>query len=312
MRLCLLLHRRFRVPIVMHILDDWIGTMHRKRVLGKVLRPLFERTFRDLVSASARRFAISGLMAEEYLRRYGCEFDVLMNCEDSTTFLSTPGVRVAGADEYSIVCSGTLKKGRWRAIVDLGEAIERMRLEGAKIRLDVFGYGVPPEAAPALAALSSVRLHGAIASSAVPAIFRGADLLFLPESFESEHREYMRCSISAKAHLYMMSARPTLVYGPAGTAVVEYARSEKWGVVVDTPGIESLVVALRELIGNKALCELIVKNGRRVAQANHEGVVIRERFRRGVVEACQEGQSGGVREVARNSRDAKSEQSDPA
>ena len=58
-------------------------------------------------------------------------------------------------------------------------------------------------------------------------------------------------SISSKAHLYMMSGQPILVYGPEYSGTVEYAVRMGWGVVVSKRSVLLLKAALRELLDSE-------------------------------------------------------------
>jgi len=62
---------------------------------------------------------------------------------------------------------------------------------------------------------------------------KGADILFLPETFETQKAQAIQYSISTKATFYMMSERPILVYASPITGIVEYAKRDKWAFVVD-------------------------------------------------------------------------------
>lgn len=48
----------------------------------------------------------------------------------------------------------------------------------------------------------------------LPAVLAGCDVLFLPGHFDTAYQNAIQLSLSSKAHLYMMSGRPILVYGP--------------------------------------------------------------------------------------------------
>jgi glycosyltransferase involved in cell wall biosynthesis len=67
----------------------------------------------------------------------------------------------------------------------------------------------------------------------------------------------------------MASGTPILVYGPPGLPVVEYARREGWGQVVDSRDPAALRGAVRDLMTSAALREQRGRTARRLAVERH-------------------------------------------
>jgi len=59
-----------------------------------------------------------------------------------------------------------------------------------------------------------------------------ADALLLPVNFDADSVRMIRYSMPTKVPAYLLSGTPTLVYGPAGVAQVDYALGRRWGHVV--------------------------------------------------------------------------------
>ena len=64
------------------------------------------------------------------------------------------------------------------------------------------------------------------------ATLAAADALVLPINFDAETVAFIRYSMPTKVPAYMASGTPILVYGPRGTAQVDYAARDGWGHVV--------------------------------------------------------------------------------
>ena len=71
-------------------------------------------------------------------------------------------------------------------------------------------------------------------------LIKSADLLVVPVSFDSTGFDDICLSFPTKLPEYLASATPTLVYGPAKTAPVEFCRRHKLALVQDTRSIEGL------------------------------------------------------------------------
>jgi glycosyltransferase involved in cell wall biosynthesis len=206
-----------------------------------------------------------------------------MQCDDKERF-ATKLKNIEQSQEIQIVYSGTLAFGRWRSLVQLAEAAERLRPEGLEIEIIAYAPFVPVEAGDMFQKLPLLLVRSALADDEVPRVLSAADILFLPESFDDANRSFIKLSVSTKAHLYMMSGRPPLVYGPPEVGTIDYARREGWGYVVDLEGIEPLMEALRRLITERDMCEALVQRGKDISQRNHEGKTVRERLRHDLLE----------------------------
>jgi len=280
LRIPVLLHRQLGIPVCMQVSDDWPGQMYRRSVARFAMRPLVTREFHELTRVASAHLGVSQTMEREYRRRYGVHFEPLMLCDSGERFRRAKPQRIVGDDVFSFVYCGNLGHDRWRALRDAARAVQELSVSGVKAHVSAFVSHLPVEAMSALDRMPALTFHPAPRDAEVPAVLKGADALLLLEGFSQESQAYARLSLSSKAHLYMMSERPTLVYGPAGLGVVEYAQGEQWGLVVDQDDGAALQNALRRFVLDAALRDRLVARGRAVAAANHEESVVREHLRR--------------------------------
>lgn len=78
----------------------------------------------------------------------------------------------------------------------------------------------------------------------------------------------------------LASGTPILVYGPAGSPGVEYARREGWGKVVDQRDPAALRATLRELMDSASLREQLGRKAKRLATERHDVKTVSEEMRR--------------------------------
>lgn len=284
LQLTLGLSRMLGCRVCLQVDDDWLGALYNRGVGRVVSRPSVERLVAELLAEASLRISNGPLMTEAYLRRYGVPFEPVFLAEDIARFDASPPRRTAGDDEVSIVYSGSLQLDRWEGIIDLDDALSSEMGEAFRSRIEVYTTHLPPEAEMAFSGRRRIHVKPGLADRDVPSVLKGADILFLPESFRERWRTYTRFSISSKAHLYMMAGKPAVVYGPDGIGVVEYARQAGWGSVVDRRDRESLAVALTSLVRDTVERRGLLERARRVALANHELGHVRERFRSLLVE----------------------------
>lgn len=278
MRLPVLIGKEFNIPICFDVVDDWVEHLYKRSVLSPLVQPVVKRSFRRLIEASPLCFAIGPNMVEEYKRRYGVSFKTLMQCADQSRYPVVQERPSQQWDTINIVYSGSLVLDRWRGILELSKAASVLSDRGLRIVINVYAPYLPPEAA-ILEGAFAVTLHEAVPDCEVPALLSSADILFLPESFDSSIRSYTRFSISTKAHLYMMSGRLSLVYGPPEIGTVDYARKDGWGFVVNEQSVDALVAALEQMAQSPELRQTLIEKSRLTVQRNHSDRAVREQLR---------------------------------
>ncbi|MHB9131489.1 MAG: glycosyltransferase family protein [Armatimonadota bacterium] len=285
MWLPLLLHKHFGIPICLQISDDWPKELYASSVVAPLIRPVVERTFRELLDSTSIRFSTSEVMSREYWRRYRTSFQPLMISDDFSRFQRAVPRRVAEDHITSIIYTGAISSNRWQSLADLARVAQEINDEGHPIVISAFVTDIPEAARTTFAQFSVLRLYPPLRNDEVPEVCKGADILFLPEGFSPEYYDYIKLSISTKAHLYMMSQRPILLYGPSGVGIVEYGRTWGWAHVVDRNDPVLLRNAIQRLMIDRAYVDRLVHRATEVAEQRHDASVVREYFRKTLLAA---------------------------
>ena len=178
----------------------------------------------------------------------------------------------------SIVYAGGLAYGRWVSIVELCEAVRMLKNNGLNAMVTVFASGIPKEAMNKLQEIDNLQIHPAPSHEELPSYLKGADILYLPETFNAEIANSFRLSISTKAHLYMMSERPVLVYSPPATGIMNYAITDHWAFTVQEQNVIKLSQGLLKLFTDPVHCKKLIDTGLEVVARNHDEKKIRARF----------------------------------
>ena len=82
-----------------------------------------------------------------------------------------------------------------------------------------------------------------------------------------------------KAPEYMITGTPILIFAPAETAVVKYAKKYEWAKVITENKIEDVTAAIKQLIENKDLREQYAKNAIKIAEKNHNSINVTNLFK---------------------------------
>jgi len=233
--------RQLGVPLVAHVADDGLETQK-----GGV-----SASIRDLLAAAAARITISEEMRREYTQRYGLDSHVLHNgaAEDLFQKATAPANR---GDLFVVRYLGSIIPcQQFGAIEDVAAAVRALRDEGMAIRFELCGSAWTRQHAETLTDGDSVVYRGEIDKAEGFELLRSADLLVIPVTFDRSLFSVVRLSLPTKLTEYLASGTPTLVYGPPGTAPVEFCRRHQVGSFIDERSPERLANFIRCKVTNR-------------------------------------------------------------
>lgn len=187
-------------------------------------------------------------MKDEYEQRYGVPFhEVIGPVVDRASCEAAPAIVACPDGAITVLYAGSLQMDRWHAAIDMANAVAALRQEGTNIRFVCYNLDAPAAAMTELEQLGTL-LKAPVPVAEMPGILKGADILFLPESFEQNIGTWIALSLSSKVPYYIMAKRPIVVYGSPCSGVVRHAKTEGWAIAVTEPGVDGLLTSLRRII----------------------------------------------------------------
>lgn len=279
--------RRFGVPICFQTLEDWPGYTYARSPVGLLVR----RAANRLVRAASLRLAFGQKMKAVFERRYGVPFHVTYHLDDLRRFDAALALPTPPSPVRRVVFTGSLVLQRHECIADLLQAVRLLARDGIRVEVAVHCTGIPREMPEEVRSAPEVRFLPLPGHDDLPAVLRGADVLFLPESFSVDEAR-LGLAISTKCHLYMMAGRPILVYGPEYGGTMAYAREGGWGLLVEERDPLRLAAGLRTLLAGGPAVEALHERARACFMKNHDQSAARERFERWMRESVVAGAEG--------------------
>lgn len=275
------IERRFRVPLVLHMMDDWPASSYRGGALGFLARRKMERLVRGLIGRAAARLAICDEMKVAYEARYGAPFIAFQNAVDTARWGPLAKRQLAPGTPADVVYVGSvLPVAQLGTLIDCCTAAAALAGEGLEVRLSIYSPSVYAERfRDRLVIAPNISLHDTITED--EAFFRRlarADALLLPVNFDAAAVALLRYSMPTKVPAYLVSGTPILACGPDAVAQIRYARDAGWAHVVSEPGAQAIARGMRAVLEDAALRTRLSDAARRVARERHDAAAVRGGF----------------------------------
>ena len=284
------LQQELSLPLVLHFMDDWAETCYRQGWVKQLFRARFDTEFRQLVRSADVTVAICQEMANEYQTRYQRSVLSLPMPVELDAYSFTTRNEWTGGSPFRLRYGGRVGWAISDSLVDIAESIHYLRQNGADVEFDLVTFQTEEVPATCFALPGvNVQIPGPLAD--LPRIQGEADVLVICYDFDIESIHQAQYSMPSKLADCLASGTPILVYGPAGLPVVEYARRECWGKVVDNRDKTVLLAAVCELMDSASLREQLGRTAKGLADKWHDTKTVSEKMRRILEEAASTKQS---------------------
>lgn len=272
------LHRKLQIPIAIHIMDDWPTTISQEGIFKSYWKKVIDREFRNLLPNAKVLMGISESMNKEYKKRYGYNFTPFHNPIDIKFWGASSKKNYELNGTFTILYAGRIGTGIQNCFFEVAEAIGNLISKGFKIELHIQATNFN-EIFNDLAKFSFIKINDAVDYKELPMIFGAADLLLLPNDFETKSVSFLRYSMPTKASEYMISGTPILLYSSIETAVTKHAIKYNWAYVVSEKNAKKLESAILEIYKNQELRSKLSNIAREYAINNYDSTKIKTQFK---------------------------------
>ncbi|RDV03180.1 glycosyltransferase [Undibacter mobilis] len=271
---------RFNIPLVVHIMDDWVSVNHRDGLFAPIERARMTRAVEHAFKAARTCLGISPAMCAAYSERYGRDFIPFQYSLDRTRWGEIRKSDLAVSQPPELLYAGSIfRNAQLDSLIDCAHAVAKLNEAGFPLKLRV---ATSPANGANFGAQLKVHPNIIVDTAAVDddAFFRrlaAADALVLPVNFDRASVDFIRYSMPTKVPAYLNSGTPIFAYGSLDTAQIQYARDARWGLTVTERSTDKLQAALRRITADMDLRRLLSHTARKVAE-NHDAHRVRDAF----------------------------------
>jgi glycosyltransferase involved in cell wall biosynthesis len=273
------IHKLIDKPVALHMMDDWPSVINYPGLLYFYWKEVIDREFRQLIDKSSIFMSICESMSEEYKIRYNKEFIPFHNPIEIGNWLPYSKTDWNVKDKFTILYAGRIGRGIKKSLIDLAIVVNDFSKTNDKIVFEILTNNFS-EIKKLVKLNNHVKWLKPIEYSELPRKFSNADLLILPEDFDSASIEFLKYSIQTKVPEYMISGTPILVFADKRTALAKYAIRDSWAYVVTNNNKMLLMQAIEELYSNLLLRKELAERARKIAIQNEDAKIVRENFRK--------------------------------
>ena len=279
MRFIIKLSRFLDIPVVVHIMDDWISippisntktNIKENFITRKVFSHLNKSYFKKILKIAKVRFAISETMALEYRKRYNLNFSVAHNYVDLKGWgYSVKKLR----DKNKIIIRyfGTINLKNIDIIRFFITSISRKK----EYKFEIFT--TKNDLTNSLHG-NNTHVYKMLNQKEYKMKLLDSDLLLLPLSFDNISEKYTRLSIPTKLSEYLISGVPTLVFSPSSSALYKFCSTYNCAYLINNKSEKIVSYSLDELRNSDELYESISKRAIEVANERLSKEVIVSNF----------------------------------
>jgi hypothetical protein len=187
MELAECLRVRFRLPVVIHIMDDWVSVLYRGGLLSSLQRKKKERLFRHMMEVATARFVICDEMAETYCQRYGQIFETFQNTIDMNAWQQFGKNNFVVGSPVRITYIGSIfSNAQLTSLCDICNAVLELNDEGFPITFEIYSpRHLAEQYREQLVVGKAISLYDTISDDiSFFSILQAVDILVLPVNFD--------------------------------------------------------------------------------------------------------------------------------
>ena len=280
MRIVSMLQEKLKLPVAIHIMDDWPSTISERYFPKFIWRKIIHKHLIRIFSEAKVLLSISESMSEEYFKRYGLRFMPFHNPINIEKWLPHSKTKWEIEGKFKILYSGRIGRANGKAIIFMANIINEINLSEEKVTLDIYTPDSNNKYAISISSLSGVNVKKTVDYKEMPSLLASYDLLFLPLDFDGDGIRFAKLSMPTKTSEYMISGTPILIYSPEETAVAKFFSNNNCGYCVTHQSKDELKKAIQFLISNEGYRQEISCNAVKLAKGKFDDEKVRAEFRR--------------------------------
>lgn len=266
--IALKISKRYSLPIVTYICDDYYFVKPHATALGRFQQKLLHEKIRELLSRTSRIVTICPELEEAYQSKFGVPATTIMT---GTNYSIADRVSV---NEHPSVLTymGNIRCGRFRSLAEIGKALDELNFaNGTNYRLEIYSSEKNVTILSNFDGIRSIHFKGFVGGEEFERIFHSSELLLHTEAFDEDSIDLVKHSVSTKIADSLASGIPLFAYGPESVSSMKHLIRNNCAVV--STSREMLKQDLLRCFKDCELRKDVALNGLKCAHKYHDSDV---------------------------------------
>ena len=245
-------HECLRSPLIIHIMDNWIGLINKGEIEKKKLLEYF-------VNSAASRIAINNKMAKVYGLRFKKKFNVLHNSLDRKKVK-----QINNSNEFKIIryVGSVFENAQLDSLIKISQSVTFLNKQKKEIIFEIY---LPDYQLKSFKSKfpnhRNIKLKlNKFDDDEYFNLISNTNLLILASNFDDKSINYYKYSWPAKMPSYLMSKVPIFILGPTDIFFISEAKKKKWAYVCKDNEIKKVQESLMKILYDDRIKEEFVKN----------------------------------------------------
>lgn len=224
------LSKKFQIPIILHLMDDWPETVYTSSFLSCFARRKIHSELIKTNLLSITNFAISEALCQKYEKKFRKPYIPLMN---PAKHIVTNAI-IEDKEIVNFIYAGSLSLNRWKSLLQIAEVIYDINRTKKCASLKLY---IPEDwnnsKTKEMFSVYDVEINNYLSNEKVSEVYDKADVLIHVESFDENYKQFTKYSLSTKIPEYMGAGKPILAYLPKELHGGNYITENNAGLVAN-------------------------------------------------------------------------------
>lgn len=279
-RLVAEIKKNYKLPLVIHTMDDWPNTINRPNLLYFYWRYKINQEFRNLINQSARLMSICDAMSKEYQARYHRKFEAFHNPVDTRFWDKFAKKSYNLNNPIRMIYFGAINTmSNYKSIVKISKIVDQINSHGINLKFDVYSF----QQIDRVKKFKNVLMHPPVEHKTLPKLVPQYDFCIIPVDNTPFTNKFAKFSMPTKATECMISGVPTIIFANKETAVSKSAKKYQWGVTLEDINMKSLKEAMDDLVASPLKRKNLAKNAIIFAKKNFDLNSVSTKFKDSII-----------------------------
>jgi len=256
--------RKYRIPLVIHYMDNWRTTLYSHKGLH-FYNKILNNEIKKAQKYGVKHICVSQEMSNDYSALYNYKYETLMNVPEDMFHITAEDKDTKKSK--NIVYIGGLHLKRDASFISFVNCINNNEKYKNLCNIIIYTDVKSMQLIEKFKKLKNIKIFEYVPHDQIQNIYASADILLHIESFDKEIREYIKYSISTKISEYLCAQKPILLFAPSDIAVYKYIYENNCGYVAENT--YQILLNLNKIFYGEKDTEQKAKNAYNVYIKNH-------------------------------------------